>query len=235
MQKHIKMKLKTPQQLIIEELKTKAVIKHKVFMQMLNIFEKFKDNLQQTAEEIEKGMKDIKDIDVKCHDRGEFETEIQFAGDLLIFQMHTNVFTFDKSHSMWKTSYLSEDSLRSYCGLINVYNFLRDSFKFNRDNDSGYLVARIFINHEMHYFVEGKRQLGFLYNNFENAVLDDAVMKNIIESTILYSLDFDLLIPPYDQMKEVTVQKIKEYNAITKFRTGKRLGYEFKADQDEIQ
>ena len=38
-------------------------------------------------------------------------------------------------------------------------------------NDLGYLIGRIFINHENHFMVQGKRQLGFLYNDFINQLL----------------------------------------------------------------
>ena len=36
----------------------------------------------------------------------------------------------------------------------------------------GYCIGRIFINKENHYFVEGKRQLGFLYNDFMNSKMN---------------------------------------------------------------
>jgi hypothetical protein len=77
--------------------------------------------------------------------------ELKAAGDLIIFHMHTNVFKLDQSHSLWKSSYLEEDEMRGYFGLINVYNFLSDSFKFNREGDLGYLVARIFLNKDGHF------------------------------------------------------------------------------------
>jgi len=34
--------------------------------------------------------------------------------------------------------------------MISIYNFLSDSFKFNRVNDIGYLIARVFTNKENH-------------------------------------------------------------------------------------
>ena len=43
------------------------------------------------------------------------------------------------------TSYVKEDKNRSYCGVIHLYNFLADSFKYNRLNDVGYLIGRVFI------------------------------------------------------------------------------------------
>lgn len=228
------MKEQSARELILQQLKTKSVVKQKVFRQTTDVFQRFRTILQKTALDLLEQMKNSEDITVKYDTRGDFEAEIRFAGDLLIFQMHTNVFTFDKSHSMWKTSYLEQDPMRSYCGLINIYNFLCDSFKYNRLQDSGYLVGRVFVNHEKHYFLEGKRQLGFLYNDFINAVMDDKAINNIIESALLYTLDFDLLTPPYEQMKEVTVREMQEYHDSIKMRTAKRLGFKFQADNDEI-
>ena len=72
--------------------------------------------------------------------------------------MHTDVFEFDANHLVWQSPYVQADRDNSYCGLINIYNFLSDSFKFNRNADEGYLIGRIFINRERCYFVEGKRQ-----------------------------------------------------------------------------
>ncbi|MEZ4739038.1 MAG: hypothetical protein R2818_06690 [Flavobacteriales bacterium] len=40
--------------------------------------------------------------------------ELKVAGDVVIFQMHTNVFRLDQSHSYWKGSYLEEDELRLF-------------------------------------------------------------------------------------------------------------------------
>src|SRR5574340_1141800 len=68
--------------------------------------------------------------------RGHLERQAEFH--------HTNVFEFDTRHLVWKTSYVKEKATRSFCRMINVYNFLPDSFKYNRANDLGYLVARIF-------------------------------------------------------------------------------------------
>ena len=45
--------------------------------------------------------------------------------------------------------------------MINIYNFLSDSFVYDRERDLGYLVARVFLNKEGHFFVQGKKQLGF--------------------------------------------------------------------------
>ena len=119
-------------------------------------------------------------------------------------------------------------------GVINMYNFLSDSFKYNRERDLGYLVARLFLNKDGHFFVQGKRQLGFLYNDLVNNTIDPAKLKQVMHSAILYVLDFDLLTPPYDQVNQVTVSEVNELNANMQISTGKRLGFRFQSDVEDV-
>jgi len=224
---------KSPKELILETLKEKGSLKQNVFRKTTAVFKDFKTEAQNLIGELEVDMKKFdKEISIQFIDKGEYEFHIKFGGDILVFFMHTNVFDFEKSHNIWNSSYVKEDELRSYCGMINVYNFLADSFKYNRVNDLGYLVGRVFVNKDLHYFVEGKRQLSFLYNDFVNEVISKEKIKSIIESTILYTLDFDLLTPPYDNMKEVSVIDVIEVTNAMNIKTGKRLGFKFQADSD---
>lgn len=226
---------KTPRDLIINLLKEKASLKQDVYTNTLNTFNEMKSVAEKIADSLSDNVsKHDKRVKVTYKDKGAFEFELRVAGDLLIFSMHTNVFEFDKSHQMWHTSYVKEEPNRSYCGIIHIYNFLNDSFLYNRIGDLGYLIGRIFINKENHFFIEGKRQLGFLYNDFANAVVDDKSIAAIIESTILYSLSFDLFTPPFDSIKEVTVQDMLAASEGMKTKTGKRLGFRFQSDDDII-
>jgi len=107
---------------------------------------------------------------------------------------------------------------------------LADSFKYQRLDDMGYLVGRFFINHENKYFVEGKRQMGLLHPNFGHKEIDKIELRNIVETAISYSIDFDLLTPPYDRVKLITVEQIIEQQHRGELKTGKRLGFGFRAD-----
>jgi hypothetical protein len=138
-----------------------------------------------------------------------------------------------RDHEVMKLSYIKEDKTRSYCGIIHIFNFLNDSFKYNRHTDVGYLIGRVFINKENHYFIEGKREVGLLYNNFSDAVLNDNSIQSIIESSISYTINFDLLTPPFDSMKEVTVEEMLNIRDKMMIATGKRLGFKFNADKVE--
>lgn len=222
---------KKTRQLILDTLKEKGYLKQHIFEQTFEIFEELKSILAETNKYFTRKLNsEDKKLYFQYKDKGDFEAVVSFAGDTLIFTMHTNVFNFERSHSIWKQSYVKEDESRSYCCVINVYNFLTDSFRYDRENDLGYLIARIFVNKDKHYFVEGKRQLGFLYNDFATAVINREALINIVDSTILYTIDFDLLMPDYDSVKQVSVSDINLAYETLQPVTAKRLGFKFQAD-----
>ena len=227
---------KESQELMFNLVKEKSVLKQDVFNNIILNFKVLKQVLKEVCDDLNTRISQVDErVIIEYKETGEFEAKVRVAGDLLIFQMHTNVFKFDRENSLWKTAYLNENDNRGYCGIINIYNFLNDSFKYNRYNDLGYLVGRIFINHENHFMVEGKRQLGFLYNDFVNHILDKDKLKSIIQSAIIYCLDFDLLVPNYDIIKEVSVREINQRIDDSRIKTGKRLGFVFNSNTDSVE
>lgn len=224
----------SPRDLIVQAMRNKSAMKQDVFKATTDLFAQLKSTLKEVAVDLE-GEVTKKDprLVVSFTDKGTLACELRVAGDTLIFHMHTNVFKLDQSHSLWKTSYLEEDEMRGYFGVINIYNFLSDSFKFNRERDLGYLVARLFLNKENHFLVQGKRQMGFLYNDLPGNVMDADRLKEVLYSVVNYVLEFDLLAPPYDQVQQVTVSEMNELNANLQLSTGKRLGFRFHADGDD--
>ena len=222
--------------LIIKALKEKSSLKQDVFHKTIKVFDDLKSVIKEVVMELKEDANKIdKRLVIDYRDKAPYEIELKVAGDILFFHMHTNVFEFDKSHPVWKTAYVRDMPYRSLCGMICIYNFLADSFKYNRTTDVGYMIARTFINNEHHYFVEGKRQLGFLYNDFPNKKINRESLKNIITSSILYALDFDLLTPPFEAMQEISVSQILEASENMRIQTGKRLGFRFQADNDRIE
>ena len=151
---------------IIGTLKEKSILKQKVYD---NTFESFcivKDVLKNLSKEINTNLGGTDSrVRLEYTDRSNFDAQIKVAGDILLFSMHSNIFQFDREHPAWKTAYIQKNKFNAYSGVINIYNFLADSFRFSRLEDLGYLIARIFINHENQYFVEGKRQMGMLFTN----------------------------------------------------------------------
>ncbi|WP_298065029.1 hypothetical protein [uncultured Rikenella sp.] len=217
---------------IIETLKTKSALLQHIFDNTQQVFCQLKEILQEYAVEVNDRLEGNTDKRVKMEyrDRGKFEAQLQMAGDILIFSMHTNVFQFERENIIWQNSYVKQDKQNAYCGVINIYNFLADSFKYNRSADEGYLVARIFINRDFQYMVEGKRQVAFRHDRFGQGAITPEALTEIIENTMAYTLDFDLLVPPYDTVKLVTVDQMNTKIENSKLQTGKRLGYQFRSD-----
>jgi len=217
---------------LLEALIIKSATKQKVYQNTKKTFTILKKVLKKLEEDYLAVVKDKVPAAILpvYKDRGPFEAEFKLGGDLLFFSMHSNVFEFNDKHPVWKTKYLIEDPMRSYCGTINIYNFLADSFKYNRMNDIGYLVARIFINMENHFFVEGKNQTDETVKDFAIDTISPGFLRQIVETAIQFSIEFDLLVPHYEQVKIATVEQMKQKISHSKIITGKRLGFAFSSD-----
>ncbi len=221
---------------LFNKIISKSSLKQQVYRNTFDSFALFQDVIEQMDAEYKEYIKNDDsetEIPFESKTKGDFEVQVKFGGDVLLFMMHSNVFEFSREHEVMRTAYVKEDKSRSYCGVIHIYNFLADSFKYNRVNDVGYLIGRIFINKDKHYFIEGKRELGYLFNNFGNHTMDNQAAETIVDAAIRYTLNFDLLTPPYEQVKMVSVNAIKSALDNISFKTGKRLGFKFQVDQEQ--
>ncbi len=218
-------------QAIIVTLKEKSLLKQRVYDNTFESFGVLKDVLRVMAKDVNTSMAGTDSrIRMEYSDRSNFDAQIRVAGDVLLFSMHSNIFQFDRDHPAWKTSYIQKNKYNAYSGIINIYNFLADSFRYSRLDDLGYLIARIFINHEKQYFVEGKRQMGMLFTNYGSEEITRQSLQVIISTAIQYSLEFDLLVPPYDTVKIATVGQAEAKIQHSRVITGKRLGFQFNSD-----
>jgi len=212
-------------------LKEKSQLKQKVYDNTFESFCEVKEVLKSLAKELNGSLVGTDSrIRVEYTDRSNFDAQIKVAADILLFSMHSNIFQFDREHPAWKTAYIQKNKYNAYSGIINIYNYLADSFKYSRQDDLGYLIARIFINHEKQYLVEGKRQMGMLFTNYGNEEISKQSLQLIIATAIQYSLEFDLLVPPYDTVKIATVGQAEAKIQHSRVITGKRLGFQFNSD-----
>jgi hypothetical protein len=211
---------------ILAMLSIKSVMKQDVYSNTINVFNQLKGLMKTKSEMLQKEITQVdKRVNVSFKEISTHASQLKVAGDILDFEMHSNVFEFDRSHPMFKTGYVKNNEMNSFCGIISVYNFLADSFKYNRSNDVGYLIARIFINKENKFFVETKTQIGYKYSSFSSEAITKDDLNDIINELIIYSITFDLLTPPFDAVRQVTVYEIQEKASSAALRTGKRLGY----------
>jgi len=211
---------------IIGGLNNKAALKQHVYRNTLTVFEQLKKCATEIAEHLTpQVVEQDESLEVELVEVSDFEFHLKFSGDTISFIMHTNVFSFPPEHEISKSPYVLEAPTRGYCGMIQAYNFLSDSLKYQRLADVGYLLARLFINAEGHFYVDGQRQLDFLYKDFTTQEIETEAIVKIIEQTMLYALDFDLYVPPMEAMSEITLQQKKVFNNPSGLATGKRLGF----------
>ncbi|MCB0733082.1 MAG: hypothetical protein H6608_09425 [Flavobacteriales bacterium] len=212
---------------ILNGLNHKAALKQEVYDITVKCFSELRSCVADIQDELApKILPENASVEVIMSDYGDFEFHLKFSGDTIVFIMHTNVFTFPPTHPSRRTDYIRSNPNLGYFGMIQIYNFLSDSIKYNRLSDEGYQLARIFINQEGNFFVEGKRKLGFIFNDVSKNKLTRKHMQTIIEQCMIFCLDFDLYVPPVGSYERITVQQKNYFNNPSGIATGKRLGFQ---------
>lgn len=215
-------------------LKDKGSLHADLRKKTIEVFNQIKEVINKWLGELRPAIEKADDrIIIQYREKGAYEFELQLGDDVLIFFMHCNVFTFDPSHTLWKSSYLKEDPYRGHFGKIYCYNFLADSFKYSRGDDTGVLLARILINKDSHFMVEGKRQVGLSHNDFVHEELTEVKLKEIAMEVIHYALDNDLISRSFEEVQNITINQLNESNMSAAISTAKRLGFRFQANSDE--
>ncbi|WP_107038777.1 hypothetical protein [Brumimicrobium mesophilum] len=217
---------------IVELLKERSLLKQEVYNTTLACYKKFRSIVEQEIESFREKIQDDR-VRLKFDYNGDFETHAYVGSDVLVFNMHTNVFTFPDNNSIWKNSYIEEDKQLGYFGVINIYNFLAESFLQKRMKDAGYLIGRIFINKDGHFMIEGKGELSYYFRNLRVNIFDIETMKTIFEVAVKHAAEFDLHTPPYQRVSNVSVQQIKSASNAQELKTGKRLGFKFESELDK--
>lgn len=221
---------------IVDALAGKSNLKSFVYDKTLDIFAGLKELMAEISNDLDEALDEVRDsgrplskrVKLEYRDRGKDVAELRFADDVLVFSMCADIFQFDRNHPVWNVPYANESVGNTYCGVINVYNFLYESIKLNRQGDLGYLVARMFVNRDGYFFVEGKNQTRNRVEDFGKVLLDKKELRSFVEGAMLYALSFDLLVPPFDVVKTVTVGEKNSEDYVIK--TAKRLGFDYRSD-----
>ncbi|MEG2282158.1 MAG: hypothetical protein RSB93_02925 [Rikenellaceae bacterium] len=212
---------------ILGMLETKSLTKAQVNSIIHDEFQEMKNTLHEMSGEINESLDDDeRTIKIEYRDKGTFVAQLQVADDILIFNMHTDVFCFDPKNEIWKNEHILKNSYNGYFGIINIYNFLSDTFKYTRTEDEGYLIARIFVNREKMFFVEGEGLDEFGVSAFGKRALTEEIMINIIEKVIVKTIGFDLYVPPFSMIQRVNASQVNTKIENSKIETGKRFGFE---------
>jgi hypothetical protein len=224
--------LEANRQQLIDLLMHKSALKQDVADDLEVVF----DDLRKLIDLEIKALKEVitdERVRLFVKDRGDHEFHVYIGSDVLVFNLHHNVFRLPDNNPLWGTSYFKSQPNNGYFGTIHIYNFLAESLQQNRLDDQGYLLARIFVNHERHFFIEGKGSLGYTFSDPQHMLLSAEMLQLIAQMSFAYALQFDLYIPPFELMDEVSVGQIYVMGEQLKLRTAKRLGFKMSADESE--
>lgn len=215
---------------IIKLLNDKCNVKQRAYRSLKETFTLLIKEAKSVVKEINAKASQVdEDISISFIQESENEFHIIIAGDMLIFFMHTNIITLDKEHGLNKSPYVQEEPFRKYLGQINVYNFMHDSFKYNRLNDPGYLLSRIFVNYEGHFLIEGERQLNFMFEDVSSQPVTATDINIFVKILISQAIESDLQAPNFPDIRNITLnQKMKKTEALG---SGKKIGFQMSYQQ----
>ena len=212
---------------ILKLLKEKSATKQLIYRNTKEVFDDLVVSLKSKEKSLTSLLKnEVENVELEFKSNGLFDVQLKFAGDTLLFHMHSNIFDFPPTHEIFKSKYINSDKTRSFCGVINIYNFLSDSLKYNRLNDEGVLIGRIFINKEKKFFVEGDEDLGSLFKEFSKKEINSESIEEIINACMVFTLNFDLCSPNFNDVRLVSVHHLLTMSMNQKIKTSKRLGYQ---------
>lgn len=214
-------------------LQNKSALKQDIYLDTKKTFNELREVVRKETEYLKSEITDPR-IRMNYESKGDYEFQAFVGSDLLVFHMHTNVFMLPKAHPFWNSDYLKANPQFGYFGTIYIYNFLAQSYLQGRSNDLGYLIGRIFINGDGHFFIEGKGELGTTYKDLSQGVLTTDLLQQITHVSFAHALDFDLLVPPYELVSQINIMQVQAISSSLNMQTGKRLGFKFEAEHDEI-
>lgn len=207
---------------IVQALKDKACLKQRIYRKSLEVFQDMKTIAEALSATLSKRFEEIdQHVVIEYTEINDFEFHLKFSGDLLIFTMHSNITRVTEEHILAKNPYVQNNPEFGFFGHIMVYNFMADSLKYKRMNDPGYLIARIMLNVDGHFYVEGVKQLNFLFPDIaENLISKDFLLK-VIETTMLTAIGNDLYVPRYQDVQVVPLgSKIQNQMVTGGFKVG---------------
>ncbi len=210
---------------ITKLLESKSAAKQTTYKHLLAAFLLLSKESKRILAELKKktNTKD-KDVTIEFTAVNEHEFHVKLAGDLLIFVLHTNIVTFADDHFIMQDSYMKRQEVNRYFGQIMIYNFMSDSLKFNRVNDPGYLLARLMINHDNRFFIEGEGQLATLFSKVSDQPLTSETLDALVKISLAIAIENDLMAMPYPDVKFITLYQKLEHTP--DMGGGQKIGFQ---------
>ena len=213
---------------LVDLLADKATLKQEIFENTVNTFHDIRDIVHSISDKIRASDKiNLDKLRVDFEHINDFEFQLKVGGDVIVFMMQSNVVALPFDHYHQKSKYIKKDWKRAYFGQIMIYDFIADSIKFNRIDDVGYLIERIFLNLDNHFFVEGLKNIAYQYPDIATNTIDKETLARLVEEAIYVSIDTDLVSTSFAENFNMTVEQrmIKRGKV-----SGKKVGFQMSSE-----
>lgn len=213
-------------------LESKSTAKQTAYKHICHAFSVLQAESKSIVEELKRRANPSdKDVTVEYNEVNAHEFDVKLAGDMLIFAQGTNIVTLEESHPILQDEYILQNEVNRYFGQIMVYNFMADSMKYNRPNDPGYLLARLMINHENRFFIDGERDLK-PYNTISPGTITEDDLKTLVKIVLKMAIENDLVAPAFTEVRAITLNQKRNHTFELggAQKIGFRMSYEHQTD-----
>ena len=221
---------KNPVEYLKSRLNSKARLKQKVWKTTIQFFLGLKTEAEKLVAEIKDSNENDNEIIFEIRYISEFEFHVYCGSDLIVYTLQTNIVTFDPSHYLMQNKYIQQSEDLPFFGQIMIYDFMADSLRYNRMEDTGYLLSRILINSENHFMIEGVRGLHYLFDGIDKAIGSEENYSLLIKKSLAVAVDSDLLAPDFSQVQFVTLGV--RMKGDKELGHGKKIGFQLNTDDD---
>ena len=217
---------------ITEGLRQKATAKQTIWRNAQATFEELREVSKKVVAELGERLAPAENpIVVEYRPVSEFEFQIRFSGDLLVFVLHSNIVTFAPDYPLLQSEYVQADFRRRFFGHIMAYNFMADALRYARLQDTGYLLGRLLVNIEQKLFLEGSQELNLPLEHRQAILpldLHPTALREFVESAMIAAVNNDLLAPDLDSIRTLTVKQKLENQQLN--APPRKVGFTFGLD-----
>ena len=215
---------------IINKIETTSQLKKNLFEQVTSFFTDLEKTCREVAIELQKESAN-NTIAVKIEKINDYEFLFRVGGDVLVFILQSNIVRLSDDAYISKSKYLKDDVTLRYFGQVLVYNFLADTLTYGRLDDPGYLISRILINRENHFFLEGDRKIVFEFPELKDNPITKDKNRKLVENLVLSALNNDLLAPNFNDIMLISYHQKLEHTS--SMGNPKKIGFDFFAKNRE--
>ncbi|MFD2034943.1 hypothetical protein ACFSKL_09085 [Belliella marina] len=215
---------------IISKIEKTSLLKQKLFGQVSEFFAQLEATCREVALELQKESKNVP-IPIKIEKINDYEFLFRVGGDVLVFILQSNIVRLSDDAYISKSKYLKHDVSLRYFGQVLIYNFLADTLTYGRLDDPGYLISRVLINRENHFFLEGDRKIVFEFPELKENPITKEKNRKLVESLILSALNNDLLAPNFNDIMLISYHQKLEHTS--SMGNPKKIGFDFFAKNRE--